>query len=209
MTYPHSYILFLSGSECDGSVEEFTLPKKRLGKKTYQRPPKKAKKDSQELKVPKDKRKVNSNGKSTFTVDSVLESFKDTTEYGASFRSMASETQAMEVVRLNKGAATGMKGAIRKQRIDVQFKTLVAGRMKEFLIQNRTQPQNMFRTVAPPRLLQKLQLRFLSIGEWVEVDADRTPGWNSEGGIAVIINVNDGLADVKYEPSLVCTSCMC
>ncbi len=180
-----------------------------LQKRTYQRPPKKAKKDSQELKVPKYKRKVNSGGKSTFTVDSVLESFKDTTEYGAAFRSMTSETQAMEVVRLNKGAATGMKGAIRKQRIDVQFKTLVSERMKEFLIQNRTQPQNMFRTVAPPRLLQKLQLRFLSIGEWVEVDADRTPGWNSEGGIAVIINVNDGLADVKYEPSLVCKTCIC
>jgi hypothetical protein len=204
LTYPYHYNFFLAGIESDGSVEEFRLPKKRLAKSTSQRPPKKAKTDSQELKVPKCKRKVNSGGKSTFTVDSVLESFKDTTEYGASFRSMTSEIQAMEVVRLNKGAATGMKGAIRKQRIDVQFKTLVSERMKEFLIQNRTQPQNMFRTVAPPRLLQKLQLRFLSIGEWVEVDADRTPGWNSEGGIAVIVNVNDGLADVKYEPSLEC-----
>ena len=47
------------------------------------------------------------------------------------------------------------------------------------------------------RVTQKLQLTFLSIGKWVEVDADRTPGWNSEGGIAVFINVNDGLADVK------------
>jgi hypothetical protein len=115
---------------------------------------------------------------------------------------MTPETQAMEVVRLNKGAATGMKGAIRKQRIDVQFKTIVSDRMKEYLIENRTEPQKMFRAVTQPRILQKLQLRFLSIGEWVEVDADRTPGWNSEGGIAVIINVNDGLADVKYEPSL-------
>jgi hypothetical protein len=122
---------------------------------------------------------------------------------------MTSETQAMEVVRLNKRAATGMKGAIRKQRIDVQFKTLVSERMKEFLIQNRTQPQHMFRTVAQPRILQKLQLRFLSIGEWVEVDADMTPGWNSEGGIAVIIDFNDGIADVKYEPSLACKIFIC
>jgi hypothetical protein len=44
--------------------------------------------------------------------------------------------------------------------------------------------------------MQKLQLKFLSIGKWVEVDADRTPGWNSETGIAVFINVNDGLADL-------------
>jgi hypothetical protein len=39
---------------------------------------------------------------------------------------------------------------------------------------------------------------FLSVGEWVEVDADRTPGYNSEGGIAVIISVHDNFADVKY-----------
>jgi hypothetical protein len=42
-----------------------------------------------------------------------------------------------------------------------------------------------------------LRSGFLSVGEWVEVDADRTPGWNSEGGIAVIINVHDNFADVK------------
>jgi len=35
-------------------------------------------------------------------------------------------------------------------------------------------------------------------GEWVEVDADRSPGFNSEGGIAVIISVHDNFADVKY-----------
>ena len=40
-------------------------------------------------------------------------------------------------------------------------------------------------------------INFISVGEWVEVNADRTPGFNSEGGIAVIINVQDDLADVK------------
>ncbi len=40
---------------------------------------------------------------------------------------------------------------------------------------------------------------FLSVGEWVEVDGDITPGFNSEGGIAVIINVLDNFAGVnKY-----------
>jgi hypothetical protein len=38
----------------------------------------------------------------------------------------------------------------------------------------------------------------MRVGEWVEVDADRTPGWNSEGGIGVIVSVQTGLADVKY-----------
>jgi hypothetical protein len=145
----------------------------------------------------KEKQEVNSGGKTTFSIESVLDSFKDTTEYGATFRSMTIDAQKMEVVRLNKGATTGMKGAIRKQRIDVQFKSLVSEKMKSYLIANRTDQKNMFRTITQPRILQKLQLNFLPIGEWVEVDANRTPGWNSEGGIAVIVGVNDGLADVK------------
>jgi hypothetical protein len=145
----------------------------------------------------KGKQEVNSGGKTTFSIESVLESFKESTEYGASFRSMEVEAQKLEVVRLNKGAATGMKVAIRKQRIDVQFKSLVSEKLKAHLKANRTDQKNMFRTITQPRTLQKLQLKFLSVGEWVEVDADRTPGWNSEGGIAVIVAVNDGLADVK------------
>jgi hypothetical protein len=86
------------------------------------------------------------------------------------------EEQQTEVVRLNKGAATGMKGAIRKQRINVQFKALVNEKMKAFIIANRTEQASMFRNVVQPRILHKLQLKFLSVGEWVEVDADRTLG---------------------------------
>ena len=37
------------------------------------------------------------------------------------FRSMIDDERQTEVLRLNKGAATGMEGAIRKQKIDVQF----------------------------------------------------------------------------------------
>ncbi len=51
-----------------------------------------------------------------------MTSFKDTTEYGQSFREMNSDEQQTEVVRLNKGAVSGMKGAIKKQRIHSQFK---------------------------------------------------------------------------------------
>ncbi len=38
---------------------------------------------------------------------------------------------------------------------------------------------------------------FISVGEWVEVDADRTPSYNSEGGVVVVIAVADALVDVK------------
>ena len=86
--------LLRSGSDSDGSSLDFALPKVASKASVFA----------------KGKPKVNSGGESTFTVDSVLDSFKGTTEYGASFRSMTSETQAMEVVRLNKGAASGMKG---------------------------------------------------------------------------------------------------
>jgi hypothetical protein len=177
-------------------LQRRTVKKRKAGKNTSAVVKPSVKKGTMTARK-KGKQEVNTGGKTTFSVESVLDSFKEPTEYGTAFRSMDVEAQKLEVVRLNKGAATGMKGAIRKQRIDVQFKSLVSEKLKAHLIANRTEQKNMFRTVTHPRTLQKLQLKFLSVGEWVEVDADRTPGWNSEGGIAVIVAVNDGLADVK------------
>jgi hypothetical protein len=75
---------------------------------------------------------------------------------------------------------------------------VVAERMQEYVKANRTPDTKMFRTVQSSALTQRLQVDRLSVGEWVEVDADRTPSWNSEGGIGVIISVQDGLGDVKY-----------
>ncbi len=127
-----------------------------------------------------------------------MTAFPDKTEFGISFRSMSEAEQKLEVVRLNKGAATGMKGAIKKRKIDVQFKDLVKEKMKDFIIANRTQQSGMFRAVPHTKHLQSMQIKFLSVGEWVEVEPDISPGWNSEGGIGVITLVTDGLADVKY-----------
>jgi hypothetical protein len=74
----------------------------------------------------------------------------------------------------------------------------MANKMKEYIQGNMVQANDMFRTnVVSYRAAQILRPGFISLGEWVEVDADRTPGWNSEGGIAVIINVHDNFADVK------------
>ncbi len=58
-------------------------------------------------------------------------------------------------------------------------------------------PSEMFHSPPKSVALVTSNPSFISVGEWVEVDADRTPGFNSEGGIAVIINVHDALADVK------------
>jgi hypothetical protein len=140
----------------------------------------------------------NVGGSKTFTVDGVLSAFAPTTEYGCTFRALADDDQKLEVTRLNKGAASGMKGAIRKMRIDVQYKDLVSEKMKAFIVSSRTEQGSMFRAIPKSRVMQSMQIKFLSVGEWVEVQGDISPGWNSEGGIGVITRVTDGLADVKY-----------
>ena len=69
--------------------------------------------------------------------------------------------------------------------------------MREHLSKTRTQPALMFRATPPSRASLLQSPTFLSVGEWVEVDADRTPGWNSEGGVGVVVAVQDSFADVK------------
>jgi hypothetical protein len=55
----------------------------------------------------------------------------------------------------------------------------------------------MFHAAPATRTSILQDVNFISVGEWVEVDGDRSVGYNSEGGIAVIIKVEDNLADVK------------
>ncbi len=105
---------------------------------------------------------TNSGGKKTVTVASVLLSFKEKTEYGSAFRAMSDTEQYSEVERLNKGAVIGMKGAIRKQRIHSEYKDVVAQRMKEYVMANRTPDTKMFRTVQSSALTQRLQVARLS-----------------------------------------------
>jgi hypothetical protein len=69
--------------------------------------------------------------------------------------------------------------------------------MQDHLSNNRAQPTTMFRAAPPSRANLLQSPTFLSVGEWVEVDADRTSGWNSEGGVGVVIAVHETFADVK------------
>jgi hypothetical protein len=132
------------------------------------------------------------------TSDSVLLEFSAETEYGQSFRTLDSSEQKTELARLNKGAVKGTKEAIKSKLITTKYKQLCADKMREFIIQQRPSVSSMFRAALPSRPLLLMSPTFMSVGEWVEVDADRTPGWNSEGGVGVIIAVHDTLADVKY-----------
>ena len=61
--------------------------------------------------------RTNVGGAKTFTVEGLLSAFPQTTEYGQTLRTMGEDEQKLEVIRLNKGAASGMKVAIKKKRI--------------------------------------------------------------------------------------------
>jgi hypothetical protein len=141
------------------------------------------------------------NGKATavgtHTIESVLATWDETTDYGKSFRSMLETDQAKEVQHLNKGAAKGLKGMIKTTLLASNFKMMVADKLRDHIVQCRVSPSLMFHNTPKTNSKITTNLSFLSVGEWVEVDADRTPGFNSERGIAVIISVQDSLADVK------------
>ena len=144
-------------------------------------------------------KRVKGNGSlaSTYTVESVLENWSESTEYGAAFRNMTTEERLGEIVVLNKGAAKGMKGIIKSKLLVKHYKNLVADKLRDHIVSCRVNPAAMFHAAPKNVHLVTSDINFISVGEWVEVDADRTPGFNSEGGIAVIIHVHDALADVK------------
>jgi hypothetical protein len=133
----------------------------------------------------------------TYTTEGVLELWSEATEYGLSFRGMTPEEQKIEVAVLNKGAVKGMKGIIKSKLLVTHYNTLVAAKLQLHITECRVTPASMFHCSPKNMTLVTFNPKFLSVGEWVEVDADHTPGYNSEGGIAVIISVHDDLADVK------------
>jgi hypothetical protein len=134
---------------------------------------------------------------STYTEESVLENWSESTEYGAAFRNMNTEERLAEIVVLNKGAAKGLKGIIKSKMLVKHYKNLIADKLRDHIASCRVDPAAMFHAAPKNVTLVTSDINFISVGEWVEVDADRTPGFNSEGGIAVIINVHDALVDVK------------
>jgi hypothetical protein len=149
--------------------------------------------------ISKSKKKGNDGSSNvSYSVEGVLSTWSDTTDYGQSFRSMNADGQRMEVDNLNKGAVKGMKGIIKNKLLIVHYKQIVADKMKQYLCDSKVSQESMFHATPKPGSIFTANLKFLSVGEWVEVDADRTPGFNSEGGIAVIVNMHDDLADVKY-----------
>ncbi len=143
------------------------------------------------------KKNKNLNAAMKYTNDIVLQHWGDTTEYGKYFRSLNEEQQSAEVALLNKGSAKSMKNIIKTKLLDDNYQTLLQEKLRQYLSDGRVSQSSMFRCA--PKLCNSVManLKFLSVGEWVEVDGDRSPGFNSEGGIGVITNVHDDFADIK------------
>jgi hypothetical protein len=135
--------------------------------------------------------------KMTYTVEGVLETWNDTSDYGICFRALTKEEQQSEVQVLNKSAAKGMKGLMKMKMLAGNYKKLLADKLREHLCGSRVAPATMFHCVPKTTNVRLENPSFISVGEWVEVDSDRSPGFNSKGGIAVVINVHDDFADVK------------
>ncbi len=133
-----------------------------------------------------------------YSISSIMATWNATTEYGLSFRNMNEEEKEAEVKRLNIVALKGQKDTVKSKLLSVKYKALIAERMRAHLTDSRLPLTSIYHVVIKSKSAVFNNPNFLSVGEWVEVDADRTPGFNSEGGIAVIIGVQDNCADVKY-----------
>ena len=61
----------------------------------------------------------------------------------------------------------------------------------------RVADKDMFRKAAPVNSARMAGASAVSVGDWVEVDGDRSPGLNSEGGIAMVIASSNNCVEVK------------
>ncbi len=64
-----------------------------------------------------------------YTVEIVLATWNEETDYGKSFIAMNIEDQSAEVKRLNVGSTKGLKGVIKKKLLDVNFKAVVTAKI--------------------------------------------------------------------------------
>jgi hypothetical protein len=132
----------------------------------------------------------------TYTMKSVLEEFGEDNEFGQECRKMNDVEKEAALSKLNQGAIKGIKSVV-KEVLANKYSTLCNERLKEHLLSMRVDVENMFRTAPPPFLRRTIAAVAVSVGDWLQVDADRTTGWNSEGGVAMVIAAHDDFSDVK------------
>ncbi len=87
---------------------------------------------------------------------------------------------------------------VKEKVLTTKYSSLCLDKLKEHLLATRVDAENMFREAPPRPTSRTIAAASVSVGDWVQVDADRSTGWNSEGGIAMVIAVHDSFSDVKY-----------
>jgi hypothetical protein len=111
-----------------------------------------------------------------YTVDTVMSTWDDATDYGISFRQLSKDDQEAEVKRLNKVTIKGHKDIVKQKVLDVKFKAMVADKMRAHLMESRAPQQTVFHAAPVIDRTHLMNPGFLSVGEWVEMDGDITPG---------------------------------
>ena len=134
----------------------------------------------------------------TYTMDSVMEQYDAESEFGKALRDMPDAERIVAVAKLNKGANDGLKGAVKSKLLATKFSTICIDKLKATLIAARVAEDDMFRKPEPVNRSRTMHASAVSVGDWVEVDGDRSPGWNSEGGIAMVTACTLNTAEVKY-----------
>jgi hypothetical protein len=158
----------------DASEGESTKPKKRL-------------------RQPRGKKKK----MDTYTMDSVMDEFDAESEFGKALCDMPDADRIVAVAKLNKDATDGIKGAVKAKVLASKYSTICIEKLKDHLAAMRVAENDMFRKSAPVHSARTMHASAVSVGDWVEVDADRSPGWNSEGGIAMVTASSNNKAEVK------------
>ena len=133
----------------------------------------------------------------TYTMEAAMTEFGADSEFGKALRDMPDADRIVAVAKLNKGATNGIKGAVKAKVLSSKYSSICMEKLKEHLVAMRVEEKDMFRKSAPVHNGRTMNSAGVSIGDWVQVDADRTPGWNSEGGIAMVTASSQNKAEVK------------
>ena len=153
---------------------------------------------TQRTKQPRAKKVQKLMNNKTYTTDSVLLEFGEDDAFGQEYRKLDEEAKKKAVEKLNLGATKGIKSVVKEKVLATKYSSLCLDKLKEHLIATRVAAENMFREAPLRPTSRTIAAASVFVGDWVQVDADRSTGWNSEGGIAMVIAVHDSYSDVKY-----------
>ena len=98
---------------------------------------------------------------------------------------------------LNRGATKGIKSVVKEKILTTKYATLCSDKLQAHLVADRVPVEDMFRKTETLTAVRSVAAALVHVGDWVQVDADRSVGFNSEGGIGVVIAVHENFSDIK------------